>query len=525
MSAIRLACGLRLLCAISFASVPMTCAVAAMLASPAELRAEVDAYLAAPLPTVESLVGIRMPPPLPMLVVASFGDSAMPLDSDRGYAVGRTLNELLFGAHENLDVEAPGYYSLDVSDKGVTVGRARDSRANAYRVAGREAAQWCVYGNVEGMEKAYRVIARIDDCKGVGEAKQKVVAVRTDADWPRALQEICNFVIAVAASPTPRALSACGRATAIRPASFVAFAAYATTRGMPREQVEAIVAVDPTFAPAVSDLIYRLPLTTDKAAYLTRIDALAAAEGGTPAVAMAAYSRQLAANAWKIEHRPYPKFKEFIRANPQLRAPWLLLATSLSDAVYWDYPSEPAAVTWLKKRVFWEGANYFPNEATHSAALAVSLAYYANWPDSYRARWQAGFAVARYALMLRGNEYWVHVPKQGKKAFNPLMAIADSFYLSTLAVQTASSNLWAYRIITARHSGADWRAFFDAAAEQHPHAQWIYDNAMFFALDKWGGNEADRQHVRDLAIRNNPDAEWAKTLDKRFADGIPSQES
>lgn len=524
MKAMRFHCAAPLSCALALAVILLSPAVAA-LPSPVELRAEVDPYLAAPLPSVESLVGVRMPPPSPMLAVASFGDSAMPVDSDRGYAVGRTLNELLFGAHENLDVEAPGYYTLDVSDKGVVSGRSRDSRANAYRVAGRESAQWCVYGNVEGAEKAYRVIAQIDDCKGAGEVKQKVVAVRSDADWPRALRELCDYVIAVAANPSPRAQAACGRATAIRPASFMAFAAYAATRGMPREQVEMIVAADPTFAPAVSDLIYRLPLGTDKTAYLTRIHALAAAEGGTPAVAMASFARQIAASAWKIEHRPYPEFKEFIRANPQLRAPWLLLASSLSNAAYWDYPSEPAAVTWLKKKVSWEGANYFPNEATHSAALAVSLAYYANWPDSYRARWQAGYAVARYALMLRGNEYWMKVPKLGKKAFNPLMTIADAFYVSALATQAASSSLWAYRIITAHHSGADWLAFFDAAAERHPHAQWIYDNAMCFAQNKWGGSEDDRQHVRDLAIRNNPDAEWAKTLDKRFADGVPSQES
>ncbi len=527
MKALRLPGGVRVLFAMWLTWTPGAQALAAPLPlpSPAQLRADVQPYLAAPLPTIESLAGIRMPAPSPMLVVASFGDSANPADNDRGYAVGRTLNELLFGAHENLDVEAPGYYPLDVLDKGVASGRARDSRANAYRIAGREAAQWCVYGNVEGSEKAYRVVARIDDCSGAGEAKQKIVAVRSDDDWPRALREICDYVIAVAASPSQRSEKACGRATAIRPASFMAFTAYAATRGMPGELVEKIVAADPTFSPAVTDVIYRLPMGADKGAYLNRIQALALAEGGTPAVAMAAYARQLAASAWKIEHRPYPKLMELIRANPQLRAPWLLLASNLSNAAYWDYPSEPAAVTWVKKLVSWEGANYFPNEVTHSAALAVSLAYYDNWPGSYRARWQVGFALARYALMLRGNEYWVKVPRLGKKAFNPLMTIADAFNASALSAQKASSGLWAYRITTARHSGEDWLAIFDAAAERHPRAQWIYDTAMCFAQNKWGGNQDDRQHVQELAIRNNPDAEWAKTLHKRFADGIPSQES
>ena len=200
----RWPCVVQLLCAIGLAWGSIADAKKLPLPSPIQLRNEVEPYLAAPLPTVESLVGIGMPPPSPMLVVASFGDSGMSADRDYGYAVGRTLNELLFGAHENLDVEAPAYYPLDVSDKGVPSGRARDSRANAYRVAGREAAQWCVYGNVEGTGKFYRVITTVDDCKGAGQGKQSIVVVRSDADWPRALREICDEVVAAAAKPAQR---------------------------------------------------------------------------------------------------------------------------------------------------------------------------------------------------------------------------------------------------------------------------------------------------------------------------------
>jgi hypothetical protein len=61
----------------------------AQLPTPAQLRAAVEPFLTVPLPTVESVVGIRMPAPSPMLVVASFGDRGSPVDDDRGYAVGR----------------------------------------------------------------------------------------------------------------------------------------------------------------------------------------------------------------------------------------------------------------------------------------------------------------------------------------------------------------------------------------------------------------------------------------------------
>jgi hypothetical protein len=490
---------------------------AAPVPTPAQLRTIVEPNLAVALPSVESLVGIRIPPRSPLLVVSSFGDRGTPPDVDRGYAVGRTLNELLFGAHGQLDVETPGYYALDTSGPGVVVGPARDARANAYRVAARESAQWCLYGTVEGNAPAFRVVTTVDRCRDGTEAARKVFAVGSDAAWPQALRDICDFVIAsTTAGPSARSQAACGRAAAIRPASFLAYGAYAASSGMPRERVEAIVAVDPKFAPAALDLIDRMSAGEDKASFWRQLDALSKAAGATPAIVMAATARQLA-GTWKLEHRPYLELYELIRANPQLRGPWLLLASSLSEAVTWDHPSGSKVIEWLKDLVGWEGANYSPNEATHSAALAVSLDYYATWPDSYRAHWQVGYALMRYAWMVRGNETWSRVPRHGKKAFKPLMELADEFMASALVSQPAAAGLWANRIETAYHTRGDWRATLDAAAKNVPHAQRIYETAMNYALSQWGGSEDDRQYVWNLAVHNNPDVIWAKTLIERHA--------
>lgn len=507
---------IRLCSAVGLAILLVTSARGAPPPAPAQLRTQLQHYLAAPLPTVESLVGLRIPPPSPMLVVASFGDRSTPADVDRGYAVGRTLNELLFGAHGSLDVEPPGAYSLDAAEPGVPAGRSRDSRANAYRVAAREAAQWCAHGTVEGGAPAVRVVAIVDRCRDGTEAARRTFAINADDDWPNALRAICEFVVASTTKPSLRSDAACGRAAAIRVSSFLAYAGYAASRGMPRERAEAIVAADPTFAPAVIELIGRLPSSDDKAAFMKQMDALAAAAGATPAVAMASYSRQLARNAWKIEHRPYDRLMTLIRANSQLRGLWMLLASSLSDAVTWDYPGGSKVVESVKQALHAEGAGYYPNQATHSAALAVTLDYYANWPDSYRARWQVGYAVMQYALMLRGNELWDKVPQHGKKAFRPLMKIADGFTESALATQAGAPNLWANRIATTYHAGGDWRMVFTTAADRHPQAPRIYQTAMNFAQAKWGGTPDARQYVQDLAVRNNPYAEWAKTLIERY---------
>lgn len=64
-------------------------------------------YLAKPFPSVESLVGVAMPSPAPLMVVASLGDDDSQSEVDRGYAVGFTLNDLLFDADPKLDVLAP----------------------------------------------------------------------------------------------------------------------------------------------------------------------------------------------------------------------------------------------------------------------------------------------------------------------------------------------------------------------------------------------------------------------------------
>lgn len=515
--------------AVGIAMLASSTAWATTLPTAAELRADLRPYLAKALPSVASVVGIAIPAPSPMVVVASFGDQSMPADGDRGYALGRTLNELLFGAHGELDVETPFYYFLDTSGPGVPAGRGRDSRANAYRVAAREGAQWCIYGGVKGSASAYVITVTIDRCTPGGATTDRGFTVRSDEDWPRALRDICEHVVAVAAKPSTRSEAACARGAAVRPQTFLAYANYATS-GMRYERLQAIVAADPRFAPTAMDLIESLPRGTDRAAYLKHVEAIVTAAGATPAVAMIGYARQLAGNAWKLEHRPFDKLLALIRAHPQLRGPWLLLASSLSQAVTWEYPNGNVVADWvayylLKFHMGWEGALYYPNESTHTAALAISLDYYANWPESYRARWQIGYAMMQYAEMLRGLQMWYAVPRQGKVAFKPLMAMADDYEAAALAIQPGASTLWVNRIVTLYHSGGDWLATFDAGAARHPQDSHLYGAAMNYAQDKWGGSEGDRLHIQNVAIKNNPEAAWARSLIDRYAGpGIPREE-
>ena len=270
------------------------------------------------------------------------------------------------------------------------------------------------------------------------------------------------------------------------------------------ERLEALVAEDPSFVPAVVDLLDRMPYDGDWRAFVERRKRLVAGAGAFPAVIHTALKRHLAIYGWKLDKDVYEPMYAFIRAHPQLRSGWLVLAASLAEGASHDH--RPAGAP---------RDSYHPNEATHTAALSLSLAYYANWPESYRARWQMGYALTKYAWMLRGNATWNKVPVLGRASLLPLMRIAEPLIADALATQPNSSALWEHRIWTLYHVDGDWRAAFDAAIERAPRAQNVYEIAMELSQDRWFGKPADIERVESLARKHNPGEAWVDTLRDR----------
>ena len=244
-------------------------AAAALSAEPLpeskELAELLQPYLAKPLPSIETLVGVSMPPASPLMVVASFGDDASQPDLDRGYAVGFTLNDLLFDADPKLDVVAPWLYADDTRKKGAPRGQKRDSAANAYRAALRDHANWCAHGWVSGINPV-RVELVVDGCAAGTSSHRREWKIASEADWPGALAEMCEFASASATGElTSIARASCHRARSIRPESLLALARF----GGPSENrawkaLEAIVAADPSFAPAAIDYLWRLTYYSER---------------------------------------------------------------------------------------------------------------------------------------------------------------------------------------------------------------------------------------------------------------------
>ena len=486
----------------------------AQLLSPQQLRAQLDGKLLKPLPRVQAIVGAVIPPPAPLLVVASFSDDEAPARGDRGYAVGRALNDLLFGVDRRLDVEAPSYYFTDVLDIGVPTGGRRDSRANALRVAVRESAQWCVYGHVRGSAPTV-IDLFVSPCGKDAPRPTAQITVSQEEQWPQAMQSVCEAVLVAAGiARVGAAVQGCRRSLNFRPGSILAYAEYAAPgKNGTAPTLEAIVNADPAFTPALLELLWRLPYDGTKDAFLARVRDLTALARPSPAATLVGLSRQLDLTGWKIGNHPYEELHALIRAHPQLRALWITLASKLSDGTTWDYPpgreGESVGLNEIRR-------GYYPNEATHSAALSLSLGIYTNWPHGYRSHWQMGYALLRYAWMLRGNDFWSEVPPLGRQAFVPLMRTADQFMDVAIGANPAVASLWVNRLETLRHTDGDWRAAFEQGVAGHPRHQGLYESAMEYAQDRWGGTDADRNWVERLAIKNNPGASWPHTLRGRY---------
>jgi hypothetical protein len=487
------------------------------LPSSAELAKELAPYLAKPLPSVESLIGVAMPPPAPLMVVASLSDDDSQSELDRGYAVGFTLNELLFDADPKLDVLAPWYYAYDTRKKDVPTGTKRDSAGNAYRAGSRNHARWCAHGRVSGAGPT-RVELIVDGCAAGNSSHKKQWTVRAEHDWPATLAEMCEFASASATGElTPRARASCRRGLDIRPASLMALARFGK-QYRTWKALEAMVEVDPKFAPAVVEYLYRIEYYGEWPVFWDRLDAVAKAVPQSSAVQLLTYSRLASTYGWKISAVPYPRFFVWVRNHPHLSSAWLALASGLSGGNPSDWPasksSPPMSPDGFPVPI--PPKDYPPNEATHTASLTLSLAIYRNSPQSYRSLWMMGYALERYGWMLRGSNFWRDVPDIGKRGFPVMIDWADRFNQATLGLHPEADRVWNNRMNTAMLAGEDWLPIFDRAVEVNPTRRGLYEDAMSKALDRWGGDDELRARIQRVAREKNPGAKWAETLQARW---------
>jgi len=496
-------------------------AAAEPLPSSAELAKSLAPFLAKPLPSIESLVGVAMPPPSPLMVVASLGDDAALPDQDRGFAIGFTLNELLFDADPKLDLVAPWHYQYDTRMKGAPRGLNRDSAANAYRAASRVHADWCAHGRASGA-KPMLVDLVVDGCAAGKSSHSRRWVILTDAEWPGVLAEMCEFAVASTRGElASKAIASCGRARAIRPDSLQALARFGGSKeNRAWATLETMVAADPKFAPAAIEYLWRLTYSAERRnAYWDRVGVIAEGLPQSSAVQLLAHAQLARYFGWTVRVAPYPSFIALVREHPNGYAAWLSLASALAGGYPEDAPEETLLTRLLPKKVTdWLVPHPFrpPNEATHTMSLALTLGIYERWPQSYRTHWQVAYALQRYGWMLRGGGYWQEVSAIGRRGFPVFIGWSEQFFQSTLRINPDADDAWWGLMVATKLNGGDWLAVFDRAVEATPHEWGLYDSAMSYAIGRWGGDAETRRRIESAAIANNPSAAWAKELRTRW---------
>lgn len=143
--------------------------------------------------------------------------------------------------------------------------------------------------------------------------------------------------------------------------------------------------------------------------------------------------------------------------------------------------------------------------------IATMLEAVERWPNYYRAWWSLGWALNQHAWQLRGNSMWRDVPERAKEKFKILSHLSDLAIDEALALNPRNADLWELKISTLGSIDGfsqELMEVFDRAVQIAPKEKGIYDNALNFAAQKWGGTSEARVHIIELASKNNPEAAW-----------------
>lgn len=144
------------------------------------------------------------------------------------------------------------------------------------------------------------------------------------------------------------------------------------------------------------------------------------------------------------------------------------------------------------------------------------------WPDNYRGWWGLSYALDRYAGAVRGWQYHREMEEQARRRYPKLLDLAGRAARQALDAHSGQPSLYAIRIDVNAGMGEDWYGTFLAGIGAAPHARILYDKAMNYSRDAWGGNAKKRERIWRLARNNNPDASWPDEVYRYSAPGMES---
>lgn len=141
-------------------------------------------------------------------------------------------------------------------------------------------------------------------------------------------------------------------------------------------------------------------------------------------------------------------------------------------------------------------------------ALALARSLLHRHPAHFRVWLVYTSAVSAYAWNIRGNHQWSRVPERGKRQFPKLMPLVESAVERSLSLNKYESDAWVNRAIHPPGASSQTRFALMRAIELSPHDSWAYEAGMLNFRRVWGGSIKEQMEFFDLAVKNNPRADW-----------------
>ena len=484
------------------------------LATPAQIHQAARAAVGRPLPTANEVMGAQPRRAPGGLVIVANPDGGKGCDGEAmSRAMGFVLRTEIWGMTRNLSFEAPmTYWSVSrdrTTPDGLTAGE---------RIARRIGARWIIDGTVSQASGVWTTTWRIVDATSATPATTVATTLRVDQANPDLAATIRTLLSAMTAQPDADQVERLNRFAGYSPEAFAAlvraFEGSCDSGGDYAEQIASAWKAYPGYATLA--LLYQqqlaLPDRASRRAELTRI---LSGAGAHPVVGFYLNEALTGTTPRGEGQAELAALRELASRYPH--EPGVVYALTFALATYSELYADRDDG---RRREVIAGPVDHPLRYAHAIALggrAVEL-----WPGDFKSWWMLGEATNLYAQAIRGTCGWNCVPESAKVRLPGLNKVYDDIVRNGLVAYPASEPLLAGQLVADQGMGRDWWGTFMLGAYERPHGYYLYQNAMIYSGDGWGGDAKQRNEVYKLALKNNPDQEWPLEL---YVDWAPWQET
>jgi hypothetical protein len=473
--------------------------------------AQVSEAVEFPLPSIADVIGAE-PAAAPVALVAiadANGSDDGCADKGLGFAIGTTLRVRSFGLSPMVSFTQPMSY-WDDARKGEEVA----SLDRVHRVVKRVGATYFLRSNATADGEAIRLHMELIDAKsGATLATSERVSSSPEAALAEMLPEVlAPLAFSIADAEAPRM----DEWRAASPQAFAALReAFTNNCGGASygSEIEKAWRAQPD-APVLAALyVNEAQNLYADAAVADKLALIPTAAMRHPVVDMMSALTRVHATAQQRDDDALTRLKQIASRYAQEPGAWDALADALASG---------PAVTTATSSSDCGGCQPVPNQPEYAQAITITLADARRWHGNYRAWWGLARSLDRYADAVRGGNGWSGMSEQAARRYPKLLEIAGDAARHALESHSGQGSLYAIRMDVEATSGEDWYSTFIQGAEAAPNAWILYNDAMNFAADKWGGDARMRGRIYRLAVQNNPHASWPAQLYRSYAPGSES---